>query len=149
MNEREEELFDTNCQEMNRNNEDFYESDESIEKDSDLDSKEMKDFRNGFEFEEYLDLLIDAKRNEVKVLLNKLEINHSFGISGNESDIELESNDENENQVITDSKTDEMAVKTQTESQIISNESRNEIEEQPNDSLIGIETENQSFVTEE
>ncbi len=68
---------------MNRNNEDFYESDEPIEKDSDLDSKEMKDFRNEFEFEEYLDLLIDAKRNKVKVVLNKLEINQSFGISDN------------------------------------------------------------------
>jgi hypothetical protein len=53
----------------------------------------------------------------------------------------LESNDKNENQIITDSRTHEMAVKTQTRSQtecqIISNESLDEIEEQPNDSLIG------------
>jgi hypothetical protein len=42
-----------------------------------------------------------------------------------------------------------MAVKTQTECQIIWNESLDEVEEQPNDSFIGKETENQSFVTEE
>ncbi len=61
----------------------------------------------------------------------------------------MESNDENQNQVITDSRTHEMAVKTQTECQIIWNESLDEVEEQPNDSFIGKETENQSFVTEE
>jgi hypothetical protein len=109
----------------------------------------VKHFRNKFEFEKYFDLLIDAKRNEMKIVLNKLEINQSFEISRNESGIQLESNDQNENQFITDSRTHEIAVKTQTECQIISNESLDEIEEQPNDSFIGKETENQSFVTEE
>ncbi len=53
----------------------------------------------------------------MKVDSNELEINQSFEISGNESGIQLESNDENENQIITDSRTHEMAVKKQTRSQ--------------------------------
>ncbi len=53
----------------------------------------------------------------MKVVLNELEINQSYEISGNESGIKLESNDENENQIITDSRTHEMAVKKQTRSQ--------------------------------
>ncbi len=111
-----------NCEEMNQNIDDFYEREEWIEKDLDLDSmiliyKTWKNFRNEFKFEKYFNLLIDAKRNQVKDVLNKSAINQSFEFSRNKSGTELKSNDENENQIITDSRAYEMGVKTQTISQ--------------------------------
>ncbi len=50
MDERGEQVFHINCEQMNPNNEDFYESDESIEKDMDFNSEEVKNLKNIFTY---------------------------------------------------------------------------------------------------